>query len=166
MPAQSGGLVTSGARACQHSHLAVADRPSPLEFTVRQRIRALRQNESGFTLIELLIVIVILGVLAGIVVFAVSAFNNDGVTTACRADVKNVEIASEAYYAKTGAYAHSIDDSAGATPATAASLVGAGYLKQKPNSTKYTVTYTPAGGATPDYSKAPTIAGTSGGSAC
>ena len=39
-------------------------------------IREARENESGFTLIELLIVIVILGVLAAIVVFAVGGIND------------------------------------------------------------------------------------------
>jgi len=102
-----------------------------------EQIRAARENESGFTLIELLIVIVILGVLAGIVVFAVSAFNNDGVAAACKADAKNVEVASEAYYAKTGGWAANID-----------ALVTANYLKQKPNSTKYTISYTPGSGGT------------------
>src|SRR3954447_3740285 len=77
---------------------------------VLDRIREARRNESGFTLIELLIVIVILGVLAGIVVFAVSAFNNDGKASACKADAKNVEIASEAFFAKKGSGASAIDD--------------------------------------------------------
>ena len=53
---------------------------------MRQRLRAARQDESGFTLIELLIVIVILGVLAGVVVFAVSGITDRGVTAACKAD--------------------------------------------------------------------------------
>ena len=96
-----------------------------------QRIRKIRVVDAGFTLIELLIVVVILGVLAGVVVFAVQAFNNDGVQSACKADLKNVEIASEAYYAKTGAY-----------PADIAAMVTANYLKEAPNSTKYTITYT------------------------
>ena len=59
------------------------------------------QEESGFTLIELLIVIVILGVLAGIVVFAVGGITDRGNASACKSDVKNVEVASEAYRAKT-----------------------------------------------------------------
>jgi general secretion pathway protein G len=96
---------------------------------LRQRIRAVRENEGGFTLIELLIVIVILGVLSGIVVFAVGAFNNDGVVAACKTDKKNVEIADEAYFAKTGARAADIP-----------TLVTAGYLKEAPSSTKYTIT--------------------------
>lgn len=116
-----------------------------------ERMRAARQNESGFTLIELLIVIVILGVLAGIVVFAVNAFNNDGVAAACKSDAKNVEVASEAYYAKTGGWA-----------ANMGALVTANYLKQQPNSTKYTITYTPGSGTTES-----TVTGAiTGGAAC
>lgn len=116
-----------------------------------EQIRAARENESGFALIELLIVIVILGVLAGIVVFAVSAFNNDGVAAACKSDAKNVEVASEAYYAKTGGWATNMD-----------ALVTANYLKQKPNSTKYTITYT-QGTATTESTVTGAI---TGGGAC
>jgi len=36
-----------------------------------------QQDDSGFTLIELLIVIVVLGVLAGIAIFAVGTFQDD-----------------------------------------------------------------------------------------
>jgi general secretion pathway protein G len=100
-------------------------------------MRPLR-GAGGFTLIELLIVIVILGVLAGIVVFAVSAFTDDGEVVACRADTKNVEVATEAYRAKTGLWPTAIGGTATTT------LVGAGYLKEAPNSTKYTVTITGA----------------------
>jgi len=55
-----------------------------------ERFRTLRKNQSGFTLIELLIVIVILGVLSGIVVFAVGAITDTGKTAACKSDVKAV----------------------------------------------------------------------------
>ena len=116
-----------------------------------EQIRAARENESGFTLIELLIVIVILGVLAGIVVFAVSAFNNDGVAAACESDAKNVEVASEAYYAKTGNWADSI-----------AALVTANYLKQAPATDKYTINYSKGSGTTES-----TVTGSiNGGAAC
>jgi prepilin-type N-terminal cleavage/methylation domain-containing protein len=62
------------------------------------------RNESGFTLIELLIVIVILGVLSGIVVFAVSGIQDRGNAAACRTDKKTVLVAVEAFYAKNGTY--------------------------------------------------------------
>ncbi|WBQ07089.1 type II secretion system protein [Kribbella sp. CA-293567] len=68
------------------------------------RDRSGRRNESGFTLIELLIVVVILGVLSGIVVFAVSGIQDRGNAAACKTDKKTVLVAVEAYYAKNGAY--------------------------------------------------------------
>ncbi len=63
------------------------------------RIRTARESDSGFTLIELLIVIVILGVLAGIVVFSVSGITNRGSASACKADLATVRRASESYNA-------------------------------------------------------------------
>jgi prepilin-type N-terminal cleavage/methylation domain-containing protein len=115
-----------------------------------KEIREARKNESGFTLIELLIVIVILGVLAGIVVFAVSAFNKDGVSASCKSDGKNVEVATEAYYAKVGTY-----------PLTIGALVTSGYLKDTPPTgaagDKYAISMTQVTG------KAPTITGTTTG---
>jgi prepilin-type N-terminal cleavage/methylation domain-containing protein len=67
-------------------------------------IREARRNQAGFTLIELLIVIVILGVLSGIVVFAVQGINDRGNAAACKTDKSSVITAVEAYYAKTGSY--------------------------------------------------------------
>lgn len=69
-----------------------------------QRLRAARKNQNGFTLTELLIVIVILGVLAGIVVFAVAGITERGTTAACQADVRTVQTAVEAFKAETGLY--------------------------------------------------------------
>ncbi|MBC6445681.1 type II secretion system protein [Actinokineospora xionganensis] len=72
--------------------------------TLLDRVHQARKNDKGFTLIELLMVIVILGVLAGIVVFAVNGINDRGEESACKADVKSVEVAIEANYAQTGSY--------------------------------------------------------------
>jgi prepilin-type N-terminal cleavage/methylation domain-containing protein len=80
--------------------------------------RDARRNEAGFTLIELLIVIVVLGILAGIVVFGVGTFRQDAQTAAKKADCKTVSVAAEAYNAKTGGY-----------PATVQALIDASYLK-------------------------------------
>lgn len=66
--------------------------------------RVRESGEAGFTLIELLIVIVILGILAGIVVFAVGNSREDAVTAACNANKKTVSTAAEAYKAKNGSY--------------------------------------------------------------
>lgn len=61
--------------------------------------------QEGFTLIELLIVIVILGVLAGIVVFAVGGITDRGKTSACSTEKKTIQTAEEANFAQNGAYA-------------------------------------------------------------
>ena len=70
---------------------------------LKTRLDAARKDD-GFTLIELLIVIVILGILAGIVVFAVGGITDRGANAACKADKKTVEVAVEAYRAKKNVY--------------------------------------------------------------
>ena len=62
----------------------------------------MKKNDEGFTLIELLIVIVILGILATVVVFAVGGITDRGQESACDADAKTLEVAVEAYYAQYG----------------------------------------------------------------
>jgi prepilin-type N-terminal cleavage/methylation domain-containing protein len=67
------------------------------------------REESGFTLIELLIVIVILGVLAGIVVFSVGGITDRGNTAACKTDLSTISVGVEAYRAKNGGYPANLD---------------------------------------------------------
>lgn len=54
--------------------------------------------DDGFTLIELLIVIVILGVLASVVVFAVSGVTTRGESSVCVTDERTLATAVEAYF--------------------------------------------------------------------
>ena len=63
-----------------------------------------KSNDEGFTLIELLIVIVILGILATVVVFAVGGITDRGKKSTCDSDRKTLEVAVEAYNAQYGAY--------------------------------------------------------------
>jgi general secretion pathway protein G len=53
----------------------------------------------GFTLVELLVVIVILGILAAVVVFAVSGITDTAADNACQSEVRTVRTAVEAYKA-------------------------------------------------------------------
>jgi prepilin-type N-terminal cleavage/methylation domain-containing protein len=85
------------------------------------------KKDRGFTLIELLIVIVILGILATVTVFAVRGITNRGQDSACAADFKTLEVAIEAYSAQYGVY-----------PGSATILRDAGLLREI--SSNYTVT--------------------------
>ena len=81
-----------------------------MQQRLQERVRAARAGDGGFTLIELLIVIVILGVLAGIVVFSVNFITDRGTKTACRTDQRNVQAAIEAYEADKSTYPTVITD--------------------------------------------------------
>ena len=89
------------------------------------------KRDKGFTLVELLIVIVILGILATVTVFAVRGITDQGQTSACAADKKTLEVAAEAYMAQNGAY-----------PAAAADMVTEGLLRSV--SANWTYTYVAA----------------------
>jgi general secretion pathway protein G len=91
-------------------------------------------DEAGFTLIELLIVIVILGILAAIVVFAVGSARDDSTAAACKADRRTFEHAIGAFDVQNGAVPTSLLDLTDgnkylhADPSiTASSKVGDGY---------------------------------------
>ena len=101
---------------------------------LQDAVRKQRSGEAGFTLVELLIVIVILGVLSTVVVFAVGGITDKGRKAACQADSKTVEVAEEAYFAKNGAYT----DIAG--------LVTAKLLRAAPSASSYTITANAATG--------------------
>jgi prepilin-type N-terminal cleavage/methylation domain-containing protein len=115
-------------------------------------LRHAKHDEDGFTLIELLIVIVILGILAAVVVFAVNGIQDKGKVAACKADVQTVTTAGEAYYASKGSYAGDIS-----------TLVAEGFLHSAPSTSGgYSITYT----LVPAVGTPPLIMTVGGGSTC
>jgi prepilin-type N-terminal cleavage/methylation domain-containing protein len=89
---------------------------------LQESMRKRHSGEAGFTLVELLVVIVILGVLAGIVVFAVGGITNNSTKSACASDVASVQTAEDTYFAQNNAYVAI----GGATPPN---LVAAGLIQ-------------------------------------
>lgn len=77
----------------------------------------------GFTLIELLVVIVILGILAAVVVFAVGGITDRGKASACKTDRRTLLTAGEAYIAQA-------DPAVGSGDKDATDLKAAGFLSE------------------------------------
>lgn len=92
---------------------------------MNERMKA--RGQGGFTLIELLVVVAILGILAGVVVFAVGNLTDDAETSACEIEERTVKTAASAADTE-GNPAADIDD-----------LVTAGYLDD--NNTLGTYTF-------------------------
>jgi len=92
------------------------------------------RGQGGFTLIELLIVIAILGILAGVVVYAVGGSTDKAKKSSCTTERDTIDTALEAYKADVGTY-----------PANLADLKPT-YLKRAPNQTS-DWTYDTTGGS-------------------
>ena len=96
------------------------------------------KQDKGFTLVELLIVIVILGILAAVTVFAVRGITSDANTNSCNAEQRTIETAIEAFFADNNA-----------DPAASTDLVGT-YLTENP----FTATDNNGDGDTADVGEA------------
>ena len=63
-----------------------------------------RRHDDGFTLIELMIVIVVLSIMSGAAIFAVSGIRGDSVKSACQSKWKSLKLSAEAVNTQMGAY--------------------------------------------------------------
>jgi type II secretory pathway pseudopilin PulG len=75
-----------------------------------------------------LIVIVILGILAAVVVFAVGGVTDNGETAVCESDERTLLTAVEAYYTQAGTY--NLPSSGSTVDEYELTLVNAGYLRK------------------------------------
>lgn len=64
-----------------------------------------RKPDDGFTLIEIILVVLILGVLVSVVIFAVGGTRTEAMKSGCDADERVLGVAFEAYSAATGSSA-------------------------------------------------------------
>lgn len=87
--------------------------------------------EPGFTLIELLIVIVVLGILAATVIFALGGVTSQSAVAACQADGKSYEVA-------VAAFENAPSNTTNAAP-TGTSQLTPTYLHQSANNPAYIV---------------------------
>jgi general secretion pathway protein G len=110
--------------------------------------------EQGFTLVELLIVVVILGILAGIVVFAVGNLTNNASSNACGTEADTVGTASEAYRAQNAAYP------------TMAQLVSSGLLRANPKNWNTSTATPPAAPAAGQFSYNSSTGAVTKGASC
>ncbi len=103
---------------------------------MKDHLRAGEIVEAGFTLIELLIVIVVLGILAATVIFALGGVTSQSAQAACNSDAKSVEVAVEAYHAAplntTNAWPTQISD-------LTSTNFGGPFLRQVPTNSHYTI---------------------------
>lgn len=117
-------------------------------------------SDDGFSLVEIIVVIVILGILAAVAVLGVSGVTHDGNKAACVTDVRTIQTAADAYFARNAQGAANLQ-----VLLTAGLLQGPDPKIGTSNFTRttdaYVVTFTPAN---PAASGPGTTAGVLGGS--
>jgi prepilin-type N-terminal cleavage/methylation domain-containing protein len=89
-----------------------------------------KNQDKGFTLVELLIVIVILGILATVTVFAVGGLTDQAETTSCEVELKSIRTAAAGHQA----------NNRGAEPAAPADLL---LFVEQSALDKFAISYTP-----------------------
>lgn len=102
-----------------------------------QQIKRRRESDglstnAGFTLIELLIVIVVLGILAGVVIFALGGVTGKSAVAACQADGATVSTAMSAFAAQNPGVSPTIGTT-GSAGGLLGNTLGGPYLQSWPS---------------------------------
>ncbi len=117
----------------------------------------------GFTLIELLIVIVVLGILAAVVIFALGGITGKSALASCQADGATVSTALAAFNAENPALLTNVAGTGFTTPVPPSSY-GTAYTLYSPSSPGFSATVTNTAGTiaigTPVYSSTAPVADT------
>ena len=79
---------------------------------------SLKNKQKGFTIIELLIVIVVIGILAGIVITTYSGIQAKARNAVRQTDIQSIQTQLEAYYSQNGHYPSNADLSSATWRAT------------------------------------------------
>ena len=66
--------------------------------------KSMKEKDKGFTLVELLVVVVIIGILAGIAIPLFLSQKQKGVDASIKSDLKNAATLQETYYIDNGTY--------------------------------------------------------------
>jgi prepilin-type N-terminal cleavage/methylation domain-containing protein len=113
---------------------------------LRRQRTAGERGESGFTLIELLIVIVVMGILAAVVIFALGGVTGKSQVAACNTDAKSVVTAVYAFEA--GGNSSTLLTAANGSGLLTGTNYGGPYIQSWPSDTGYSIGVDQASGAT------------------
>jgi prepilin-type N-terminal cleavage/methylation domain-containing protein len=105
--------------------------------TIRREKAAGTRDDSGFTLIELLIVIVVMGILAAVVIFALGGVSAKTQVAACNTDAKSVVTAVTAFEA--GGNSSALLTAANASTLLTGTNYGGPYLQGWPSDQGYSI---------------------------
>ena len=82
------------------------------------------ENQDGFTLVELIVVIVVLGILAGVVLLGIGSINQAAWVSDCQSDGANVNVAIQNFRTENASYPTTISELLTPNPQTGSPFIG------------------------------------------